>query len=100
MADQPDARVYRRRSRQSAADRGRWPYLQAYRHRHPARRVRDPDDRRSDRLPVRAGRPTNGGESFVKRQLQPIFPAELADYTLQWEEPVLYSASFTDVDHG
>src|SRR6202789_1952122 len=43
---------------------------------------------------------TNGGESFVKRQLQHIFPAELAHYTLQWEEAVLYSASFTDGDHG
>ena len=43
---------------------------------------------------------TNGGESFIKRQLQRLFPQELADYALPYEEPVLYSASFLDVDHG
>ncbi len=43
---------------------------------------------------------TNGGESFSKRQLQRLFPQEIADYALPYEEPVLYSASFLDVDHG
>jgi photosystem II stability/assembly factor-like uncharacterized protein len=43
---------------------------------------------------------TNGGESFIKRQLQHIFPADQADYALPYEEPVLYSTSFVDVDHG
>lgn len=43
---------------------------------------------------------TNGGETFLKRQLQHIFPADKADYALPYEEPVLYSASFVDVDHG
>jgi photosystem II stability/assembly factor-like uncharacterized protein len=43
---------------------------------------------------------TNGGESFIKRQLQHIFPPEQADFALPYEEPVLYSTSFTDVDHG
>jgi photosystem II stability/assembly factor-like uncharacterized protein len=43
---------------------------------------------------------TNGGESFTKRQLQRIFPSEIADYALPYEEPVLYSASFLDVNHG
>jgi photosystem II stability/assembly factor-like uncharacterized protein len=43
---------------------------------------------------------SNGGESFTKRQLQRLFPAELADYALPYEEPVLYSASFLDPDHG
>src|SRR5216684_2504733 len=42
----------------------------------------------------------NGGESFTKRQLQRQFPQEIADYALPYEEPVLYSASFLDVDHG
>jgi len=42
----------------------------------------------------------NGGESFTKRQLQRLFPQELADYALPYDEPVLYSASFLDVDHG
>jgi photosystem II stability/assembly factor-like uncharacterized protein len=43
---------------------------------------------------------TNGGETFVKRQLQRVFPPELSDYALPYIEPVLYSASFVDVDHG
>ena len=43
---------------------------------------------------------TNGGETFLKRQLQHIFPPEKADYALPYEEPVLYSASFLDADHG
>ena len=43
---------------------------------------------------------TNGGETFLKRQLQHIFPPELSDYALPYEEPVLYSASFVDDDHG
>jgi photosystem II stability/assembly factor-like uncharacterized protein len=43
---------------------------------------------------------TNGGETFIKRHLQRIFPPEQADYALPYEEPVLYSTSFTDVDHG
>jgi photosystem II stability/assembly factor-like uncharacterized protein len=42
----------------------------------------------------------NGGESFTKRQLQRLFPQELADYALPYDEPVLYSASFLDVNHG
>ena len=43
---------------------------------------------------------TNGGESFIKRQLQRIFPEQIADYALPYEEPVLYSASFVDPDRG
>jgi photosystem II stability/assembly factor-like uncharacterized protein len=43
---------------------------------------------------------SNGGETFIKRHLQKVFPAELADYALPYVEPILYSASFTDVDHG
>ncbi|HEY6395528.1 MAG TPA: YCF48-related protein [Candidatus Binataceae bacterium] len=43
---------------------------------------------------------TNGGESFFKRQLQRIFPPEVEDYALPYEEPVLYSASFVDSQHG
>ena len=43
---------------------------------------------------------SNGGESFTKRQLQKVFPPELSDYALPYEEPVFYSTSFTDVDHG
>jgi len=42
----------------------------------------------------------NGGESFTKRQLQRLFPPEIADYALAVDEPVLYSASFLDVGHG
>jgi photosystem II stability/assembly factor-like uncharacterized protein len=43
---------------------------------------------------------SNGGETFLKRQLQHIFPPELEDYALPYEEPVLYGASFVDDDHG
>jgi photosystem II stability/assembly factor-like uncharacterized protein len=43
---------------------------------------------------------TNGGETFLKRQLQHIFPEAEADFALPYEEPVLYSASFLDDDHG
>ena len=44
---------------------------------------------------------TNGGESFHQAPAcERIFPPELADYALPYEEPVLYSASFVDVDHG
>jgi len=43
---------------------------------------------------------TNGGESFIKRHLQKEFKPEDADYALPFEEPILYSASFVDVDHG
>jgi len=43
---------------------------------------------------------TNGGESFSKRQLQRLFPPEIADYALQYQEPRLYSAKFVDVNHG
>ena len=43
---------------------------------------------------------TNGGESFIKRQLERLFPPALSDYALPYEEPVLYSASFLDDDHG
>src|SRR5216684_7485413 len=37
---------------------------------------------------------SNGGESFSKRQLQRLFPPEIADYALLYEEPRLYSAKF------
>src|SRR5262249_40202837 len=37
---------------------------------------------------------------FTKRQLQRLFPQEIADYALPYEEPVLYSAKFIDSDHG
>ncbi len=43
---------------------------------------------------------TDGGESFTKRQLQHLFPPEIADYALLYEEPKLYGASFLDADHG
>ena len=42
----------------------------------------------------------NGGESFTKRQLQRLFPPELSDFALPYEEPKLYSASFLDPNHG
>ncbi|MHB8381893.1 MAG: WD40/YVTN/BNR-like repeat-containing protein [Candidatus Binataceae bacterium] len=43
---------------------------------------------------------TDGGETFFKRQLERIFPPELQDYALPYEEPVLYSASFVDDNRG
>jgi photosystem II stability/assembly factor-like uncharacterized protein len=43
---------------------------------------------------------TDGGETFVKRQLQRLFPPELQEYALPYEEPVLYSVDFRDPDHG
>lgn len=42
----------------------------------------------------------NGGETFSKRQLQRLFPQEISDYALPYEEPVLYSASFVDTNRG
>jgi photosystem II stability/assembly factor-like uncharacterized protein len=42
----------------------------------------------------------NGGESFSKRQLERLFPPEIADYALPYQEPVIYSAKFIDNDHG
>lgn len=43
---------------------------------------------------------TDGGESFFKRQLQRIFPPELQDYALPYQEPVLYGVKFVDPMHG
>src|SRR5882757_9220909 len=43
---------------------------------------------------------SNGGETFFKRQLDRQFPPELADYALPYQEPVLYSTKFVDVNHG
>jgi len=43
---------------------------------------------------------TDGGETFTKRQLQRLFPAEVADYALPYAGPVLYGASFVDPMHG
>lgn len=42
----------------------------------------------------------NGGESFFKRQLEHIFPPDLRDYALPYEDPVLYGAHFVDDQHG
>ena len=42
----------------------------------------------------------NGGESFYKRRLERIFPPEIQDYALPYMEPILYSVSFVDDDHG
>ena len=43
---------------------------------------------------------SDGGESFVKRQLQKLFPEELRDYALPYEEPVLYGVDFVDAKNG
>jgi photosystem II stability/assembly factor-like uncharacterized protein len=43
---------------------------------------------------------TNGGETFFKRQLERIFPAELRDYALPYQDPVLYGVDFVDPEHG
>ncbi len=43
---------------------------------------------------------TDGGETFFKRQLERIFPPELKDYSLPYEEPTYYSTSFVDSEHG
>ena len=43
---------------------------------------------------------SDGGESFFKRQLQRIFPPELRDYALPFEEPTYYGVAFVDDDHG
>jgi photosystem II stability/assembly factor-like uncharacterized protein len=43
---------------------------------------------------------TDGGESFLKRQLQQIFPPQLQDYALPYEEPVLYSTAFVNDNDG
>ena len=42
----------------------------------------------------------NGGESFSKRQLQRIFPREIEDYALPYEEPILYGTAFVDSQRG
>ena len=54
--------------------------LQAYRYRHPARRIRNPDDRRSERLPVRAGRPHHAHA----RRRQDLEAARLADASVSF----------------
>ncbi len=43
---------------------------------------------------------TDGGESFFKRELEHIFPPELQDYALPFQEPTYYGASFVDDSHG
>jgi len=43
---------------------------------------------------------TDGGESFFKRQLQHVFPPELRDYALPFEEPTYYGVQFVDDNHG
>ncbi|MGH7865833.1 MAG: WD40/YVTN/BNR-like repeat-containing protein [Candidatus Binataceae bacterium] len=43
---------------------------------------------------------SDGGESFVKRQLQKVFPEAMRDYSLPYEEPVLYSVDFVDPQNG
>jgi photosystem II stability/assembly factor-like uncharacterized protein len=43
---------------------------------------------------------TDGGETFFKRELERLFPAELQDYALPFEEPKFYGVSFVDDDHG
>ncbi|HUO05281.1 MAG TPA: YCF48-related protein [Candidatus Binataceae bacterium] len=43
---------------------------------------------------------SDGGETFFKRQLERIFPPELADFALPYQEPILYSVKFVDNDHG
>jgi photosystem II stability/assembly factor-like uncharacterized protein len=43
---------------------------------------------------------TDGGESFFKRRLERIFPPELRDYALPYEDPVLYGVNFVDDQHG
>lgn len=43
---------------------------------------------------------TNGGESFSKRQLERLFPPELQDYALPYQEPVLYATDFVNPLHG
>jgi photosystem II stability/assembly factor-like uncharacterized protein len=42
----------------------------------------------------------DGGESFFKRRLERLFPPELHDYALPYEEPVLYGVHFVDNQHG
>ncbi|MGH7813584.1 MAG: WD40/YVTN/BNR-like repeat-containing protein [Candidatus Binataceae bacterium] len=42
----------------------------------------------------------DGGRTFLKRQLEKIFPPALADFALPYQEPVLYSTDFVDDDHG
>ena len=43
---------------------------------------------------------TDGGESFFKRQLEHIFPPELQDYALPFEEPSYYGVTFLDDNRG
>jgi photosystem II stability/assembly factor-like uncharacterized protein len=43
---------------------------------------------------------TDGGESFLKRELEHIFPPELKDYALPFEEPDFYGVNFMDNNHG
>jgi photosystem II stability/assembly factor-like uncharacterized protein len=43
---------------------------------------------------------TDGGESFFKRQLEHIFPAELKDYATRFDEPDYYGVSLMDHSRG
>ncbi len=43
---------------------------------------------------------TNGGESFVKRQLERLFPPDLHDYALPFEDPILYGVDFVNDQRG
>jgi photosystem II stability/assembly factor-like uncharacterized protein len=43
---------------------------------------------------------TDGGESFFKRRLQHIFPPELKDYALPFDEPQYYGVTFLDNNRG
>ena len=43
---------------------------------------------------------TDGGESFFKRKLEHIFPSELKDYGLRYDEPDYYGVSFMDQSRG
>ena len=43
---------------------------------------------------------TDGGETFLKRQLQRVFPPDMQDQAVQYEEPKLYGVKLTDPMHG
>jgi len=43
---------------------------------------------------------SNGGETFFKRQLERVFPPDLRDYALPYDDPVLYGVRFVDNQHG
>jgi photosystem II stability/assembly factor-like uncharacterized protein len=42
----------------------------------------------------------NGGETFFKRQLQRVFPPELQDFAMPYEEPKLYGVKAVDLQHA